>query len=263
MPSPYKYYFLSRKNIKSLRCFTCRLQGWSGYSMPGSWMTDQMWIVVVAMHCTGTRHSLHHQSISGQTLQPNQFTFFLYKKKKKKCCGNVTSHGEWRANNNVSKQKTVSIETRDLTEEKTMTDITSKDLSPENRKQCCGSGWSVCFWASWIRIRGSGSNSTRYGSGTGSRFFYNQEKNSKKNLNSYCFVTSLTVSKRKKRDQKQSRVRYISLGEPNKSEATSQETLHKTQGRPETCQDSFLPCCSCLCPARSHGCRRSVDCGWA
>ncbi len=42
------------------------------------------------------------------------------------------------------------------------------------RYQCCGSGsvGSVCFWASWIRILLSSS------------------KNSKKNLDSYCFVTS-------------------------------------------------------------------------
>jgi hypothetical protein len=41
-------------------------------------------------------------------------------------------------------------------------------------RQCCGSGsvGSVCFWASWIRILLSSS------------------KNSKKNLDSYCFVTS-------------------------------------------------------------------------
>ncbi len=39
---------------------------------------------------------------------------------------------------------------------------------------------------------GSGSTSQRYGSGTGSGSgsFYHQAKNSKKNLDSYCFVTS-------------------------------------------------------------------------
>ncbi len=44
---------------------------------------------------------------------------------------------------------------------------------------------------------GSGSSNTRYGSGSGSGSFYNQAKNSKKNLNSYFFVTSLCLFKLK------------------------------------------------------------------
>ncbi len=42
--------------------------------------------------------------------------------------------------------------------------------------QCCGSDslGSICFWASWIRIR----------------ILLSSSKNSKKNIDSYCFVTS-------------------------------------------------------------------------
>jgi hypothetical protein len=43
------------------------------------------------------------------------------------------------------------------------------------KKQCCGSGsGSTCFWASWIRIW----------------ILLTLSKNSKKNLDFYCFVTS-------------------------------------------------------------------------
>ncbi len=54
--------------------------------------------------------------------------------------------------------------------------------------QCCGSGsesGSTCFWASRIRT-----TSQRYGSGSGSGSFYDHAKiGSKKNLDSYYFVT--------------------------------------------------------------------------
>ncbi len=48
--------------------------------------------------------------------------------------------------------------------------------------QCCGSGsesGSICFWTSWIRIW--------------IRILLSSSKNSKKNLDSYCFVTSFRL----------------------------------------------------------------------
>jgi hypothetical protein len=57
--------------------------------------------------------------------------------------------------------------------------------------QCCGSGsesgstGSTCFWASWIRIR-------IHRSEVWIRILLLSCKNSKKNLNSYYFVTLLT-----------------------------------------------------------------------
>ncbi len=54
--------------------------------------------------------------------------------------------------------------------------------------QCCGSGsvGSVCFWASWIRIR------IHYQKHR-SRSFYHLDHHCKKNLDTYCFVTSLDL----------------------------------------------------------------------
>ncbi len=51
-------------------------------------------------------------------------------------------------------------------------------------QQCCGSGslGSICFWATRIRIRQSGVRI---------RILLSSSKNSKKNLDSYCFVTSV------------------------------------------------------------------------
>jgi hypothetical protein len=58
-------------------------------------------------------------------------------------------------------------------------------VRPFNLYQCCGSGstGSTCFWASWIRIRIHQSEVWIW-------IILSPSKKSKKNLDSYCFVTS-------------------------------------------------------------------------
>ncbi len=53
----------------------------------------------------------------------------------------------------------------------------------DTSNQGCGSGRSICFWVSWIRIWIRQSEERI-------RILLSSSKNSKKNLDSYCFVTS-------------------------------------------------------------------------
>ncbi len=62
-------------------------------------------------------------------------------------------------------------------------------LEPVTREQCCGSGSEsgfTCFWASWIRIRIHSSEAW-----IRIRILLSFSKNSKKNIDFYCFVASL------------------------------------------------------------------------
>jgi hypothetical protein len=81
------------------------------------------------------------------------------KKRKCKICGNVWIHSRLR--NEVNYRIRIGLCT---------------DTNANMKNQCFGSG-STCFWASRIRIR----------------ILLSSSKNSKKNLDSYCFVTSFEL----------------------------------------------------------------------
>jgi hypothetical protein len=67
--------------------------------------------------------------------------------------------------------------------------VSKKHRIQESKKQCCGSGSecrSVCFWASWNRIR-------IHLSEVWIRILISSRKNSKNNLDSYGLVTSFLL----------------------------------------------------------------------